>query len=66
MHNDKLGKPVNIVDIFLRMARELCFDVHSDESATGKQRVWDNLIDALSMWVRQWGTRFPTFPVHIS
>ena len=63
LHNEKLGRSVNIVNMLLKCAFEHCSELHSNDSAAGQQRTWDGVIDMLNKWTRKWGSRFPTFLV---
>ena len=63
MHNEKIGRSVNIVNMFLKCAFEHCSELHSDDSAAGQQRAWDGMIDMINKWTRKWGSCFPTFLV---
>ena len=60
MHNEKLGRSVNIVNMILKFAHDYFLEKHP--GGTG-QRGWDDSIDQLNKWTRMWGSRFPTFPV---
>ena len=54
---------MNITNVVLKHAKEFLSNLHAGDSAAGLQRRWDDMIDALIKWTRQWGSRFPTFPV---
>ena len=63
LHNERLGRSVNITNVVLKHAKEFLSNLHAGDSAAGLQRRWDDMIDALIKWTRQWGSCFPTFPV---
>ena len=54
---------MNITNVVLKHAKEFLSNLHAGDSAAGLQRRWDDMIDALIKWTRQWGSCFPTFPV---
>lgn len=63
LHNERLGRSVNITNVVLRHAKEYLSNDSANDSAAGLQRRWDDMVDAVNKWTRQWGTCFPTFPV---
>ena len=63
MHNEKLGRSVNIVNIFLKHAKGRLDEQLGDAAQSAKQREWDDLIDSVNEWMRRWGTSYPTFTV---